>query len=233
VQGVVTHTVAVGQFEGPLGLLLDLVESGQIEISTISIGDITSRYLAKIAQMEVETPEELADFVELGARLLYIKSLSLLPDQSDTEPKEEMARLNQELAVYRQMQTAAKLLSDRLASRSWSRTLTDRLDPSELPYPDLVTTQLSQAFAKVLSRQIPVAPVGVIRRHLSQKVVIEKQRGELANGGFSLQSLVSRCRDRLEIIVTFLALLELWREGVATVVQSGQFEDIRVEPTHA
>lgn len=232
-QSVVMHSVAVDQFEGPLGLLLDLVESGQIEISTISIGDITARYLAKIAQMEVETPEELANFVELGARLLYIKSLSLLPGQADAEPKEEMAKLNQELAVYRQMQTAAKFLSGRLASRAWPRALTERLDPSELPYPDLAAAQLAQSFARILSRQTPPVPVGVIRRHLSQKAVTEKLRGELARGGFSLQLLISRCRDRLEIIVTFLALLELWREGVATVGQSGQFEDIRVEPARA
>lgn len=227
-----THTVAVGQFEGPLGLLLELIERGQIEVSRVSVSAITSRYLARLAEMESQTPEELSEFLELGARLLYIKSLSLLPNSAPSEQGGELEKLNLELAEYRQMQTAAHALAARLPARTWPRSTIERLAPNELPYPDVALPELRDAFARALSRVEPARPSAIIKHHLSQEAVSAKLRRRLGTGGFDLQELIDACHDRLEIIVTFLSLLELLRQGAARVAQVSQFARITVEPTH-
>src|SRR6266576_329653 len=108
-----THTVAVGEFEGPLGVLLELVERNRLEVTAISVSQITEDYLDRIKQLGDRPPEELADFLQLGARLLYIKSLALLPADSAAEQGEELTQLSLELEEYRRIQLAARELARR------------------------------------------------------------------------------------------------------------------------
>ncbi|MDF2461453.1 MAG: chromosome segregation and condensation protein ScpA [Candidatus Saccharibacteria bacterium] len=228
-----THTVAVEQFEGPLGILLDLVEKGRLEVTDISVAEITAGYLDRIKQLDDRSPEELADFVQLGARLLYIKSLALLPRSSDTEQVEELRQLNIELAEYRQMQTAARELARRTSARSFQRTATERLSTSELPLPSLDLTELSAAFTRALKRMEPAPARAVIKSHTSIETVITRIKRRLDDGSFGLQELLDSCRDRFEVVVTFLALLELVRDDSVRVVQAGQFDPIMVEASGA
>lgn len=228
-----THNVAVGEFEGPLGILLDLVERGRLEVTAISVAEITENYLARIKELGSDSPEALSEFLQLGARLLYIKSLALLPQPASDEQTEELRQLNLELEEYSRIQAAARELGRRGSLRTWHRTATITLPPQELPLPELELTQLAEAFTRTLKRLEPERPIGVIRRHLSLESVSNQIRSRLAQGGFTLQELLDDCRDRLEVIVTFLALLELIRGGTARVTQANQFEPINVEPASA
>jgi segregation and condensation protein A len=227
------HTVAVGEFEGPLGLLLELVQRGKIEVSSISVAEVTAKYLARLEALEVDTPEELSEFLGLGARLVYIKSLALLPQESSVEQGEELRILNLELAEYKRMQSAARELGQRSSIRTWPRTVTERLPRHDLPLPEIDISQLSEAFTRALKRTDPSQPTGIIRRHISMEVVSKRLKRSLQSGQFELQDLLDGCRDRLEIIVTFLALLELIRGGIARVIQTGQFAPIMVEAVNA
>jgi segregation and condensation protein A len=222
-----THTVAVGEFEGPLGVLLELVERNKLEVSAISVGRITSEYLKYVRTLKVSA-EDLSEFLQLGARLLYIKSLALLPRESADEQATELHQLSLELAEYRRFQAAAKTLAGRAPARTWTKPASPRLSPEELPLPDLKLDQLAEAFTRALKLVPPAAPVGVIKQHLSLERATKNLRTLLPNG-FELHTVLERCRDRLEIVVTFLAILELVRSGAAQVVQAGQFEPIRVE----
>lgn len=224
-----THTVAVGEFEGPLGLLLELVERGKIEVSSISVSELTAKYLERLEQLQARSPEELSEFLGLGARLVYIKSLALLPQDSATQQVEELRLLNLELHEYKRMQTAARELSKRTNSRTWLHPLTEKLAPHDLPFPEIELTQLSEALTRALKRTEPARRPGIIKRHLSLEAIVARLRISLGRGRFDLQEAIDACRDRLEIIVTFLALLELLRDGSARVVQGGQFEPIYVE----
>jgi segregation and condensation protein A len=224
-----THTVAVEQFEGPLGILLDLVEKGRLEVTSISVAHITADYLERIKQLGDRSPEELAEFVQLGARLLYIKSLALLPQSSETEQGEELRQLNMELAEYRRMQAAARELARRTSARSFQRTATERLAASDLPLPSLELTELSAAFTRALKRMEPAPARGVIKSHVSIETVTANLKRRLKDGRFDLQELLDACRDRYEVIVTFLALLEMVRDDAVRVVQGSQFEPIMVE----
>jgi len=222
-----THTVAVGEFEGPLGILLDLVERRQFEVTSISVADITTGYLESIRSLKARSAEELSEFLALGARLLYIKSLALLPTTNPAEQTEELRTLNLELDEYKRIRQAARTLGLRAANRSWVRPVAPQLELHELPLPDLELSALTQAFARAL-RAAPVeAPSGIIHVTISQHMVQTRLRHRLA-AGFELAEVLRECANRLEIVVTFLALLELVREGAASVGQADQFGDIEV-----
>jgi segregation and condensation protein A len=224
-----SHTVAVGQFEGPLGLLLELVERDKLPVSEISVGRITSEYLAKVRELQSASVEDLSEFLQLGARLLYIKSLALLPASSAQEQTLELEQLSLELAEYRRFQAAAKLLAARAAtSHTWQRPAAPRLAPGDLPMPALSLEQLAAAFTRALKFAPQATPAAIIKQHLSLETVMSRLQ-KLLPEGFALESLIQECRDRLEIIVTFLAILELVHSGAARVTQANQFEPIMVE----
>jgi segregation and condensation protein A len=82
-----SHTVTIGEFEGPLGLLLELVEKGNMEVTAISVATITTQYLDRLGRLQDQSPEHLSEFLQLGARLLYIKSLALAKPPSSTPKK--------------------------------------------------------------------------------------------------------------------------------------------------
>jgi segregation and condensation protein A len=225
----VTHTVAVGEFEGPLGVLLELVERNRLEVTAISVAQITEDFLDRIGGLEDRPPEELADFLQLGARLLYIKSLALLPADSRQEQGEELARLSLELEEYRLMQTAASGLARLAADRSWHRQMTERLESHELPPPKLALEQLADAFTKALAHSEPVREVGIVREHVTLEEMTRRIRDRLGHGPFDLGVLLEECRGQHELIVAFLALLELVRAGVVRARQDGQFAGIQIE----
>jgi len=227
-----SHTVAVGEFEGPLGVLLELIERNQLEVSQVSVGTITSEYLEKVRGLSGVSAEDLTEFLQLGARLLYIKSLSLLPQNDATEQSRELEQLSIELAEYRRFQAAAKLLVTRSSSRTWQRPAAPRISPSDLPLPALGLDQLAEAFARALKFAPVATPSAIVKQHLSIEVITENLR-HLLPVGFELHTVVERCRDRLEIIVTFLAILELVRARQARVTQAGQFDPILVEAARA
>ena len=227
-----SHTVAVGEFEGPLGVLLELIEHRQLEVSQVSVGTITSEYLEKVRGLTGVSAEDLAEFLQLGARLLYIKSLSLLPQDDSTEQTRELEQLSLELAEYRRFQAAAKLLVSRSSTRTWQRPAAPPLKASELPMPALGLDQLAEAFTRALKFAPAAAPSATLKQHLSIETITDNLR-RLLPAGFELHTVVERCRDRLEIIVTFLAILELVRAGTARVTQAGQFDPILVEAAHA
>lgn len=227
-----SHTVAVGEFEGPLGLLLELIDRGKLEVSDVSVGNITSGFLQKIREMPGISADDMSEFLQLGARLLYIKSLALLPEVDTGEQSRELGQLNLELAEYRRFQAAAKLLSEKLGPRTFERPLASRLAPAELPMPQISLDQIAEAFTRALKFAPVAPPPTIIKPHLSMENVTQNLK-KLLPGGFELHTVIERCRDRLEIVVTFLAILELIRAGAAIVTQGSQFDAIHVEAAHA
>ncbi len=227
-----SHTVTTSEFEGPLALLLELVEHGRLEVTAISIATITAEYLQRIQTLEDQQPENLSEFLQLGARLLYVKSLALLPRESAEEQVEELRQLNLELEEYRRYQQAARTLAKLSAQSSWQRSEVSRLKPSELPLPDLSLTELAEAFERALRRTEPAPSPGILRPHISQEAVMETLRKRLTRGSVELHTLLDSARNRLEVIVTFLAVLELVKSADLRVIQANQFSPIILEPAH-
>ena len=218
-----TH-VELPSFDGPLALLVELIERDKVSVASISVQIITAEYLERVAEMERVNAGDLVEFVQLGSRLNYIKSLSLLPDKS--EEKEELAALEHDLSEYRRYREVA----DQLQTRQQSIQLWPKGSPYEVPststVPNVSLEQLSTAFTLALKRTKPLGPTISLSRHLDINVIIKKILSGLAIKPIELHKLIEECSDRLEIIVTFLALLELIKSKNVVVKQSGQFEPI-------
>ncbi len=223
------HTVAINEFEGPFGLLLELVERGRLEVSAISVATITSKYLERTHELGDLGAQELGEFLELGCRLLYIKSMALLPRMNEIEQEDELRQLNDELIEYRRFQQASRELARHSGRRTWQRPVTEKLEPSELPMPQLDLSVLATAFELALKRREPARPTATLKRHLSQAQLEERLRRRLREGSIELHLELDRCQDRLEIIVLFTALLELIRTGEVHVSQANQFAPITIE----
>jgi segregation and condensation protein A len=225
----VTPTVTVANFEGPLGLLLELVEDGKLEVTAIAVGTVTRQYLDRVSGMAELGRQDLAQFLELGARLVYIKSLALLPGSDDDEtPLAELRQLNQELAEYRLFQAATQNLRSRLAEgqRSYRRTTVPRLHGSQLPAPEIDLVQLGALFSEALERTKPAPQTVISNDHYDQAEIAERLYSETTKRQVLLNEVIAACHDRAEIIVTFLAILELVRGERVTVQQSRPFDDI-------
>jgi segregation and condensation protein A len=172
--------------------------------------------------------------LELGARLVHIKSLALLPDAGDTEtPLAELRQLNQELAEYQLFQAATGELKTRLATgqQSYVRTNIPRLAGAELPKPELDLAQLGAVFSDALARSKPASQTLTTSHRYDQAEITARLRGRLEHGKLALSEIITACHDRGEIIITFLAILELIRGDSVTVKQERSFDDMMLVAT--
>lgn len=220
------HHVDLPTFDGPLALLIELIERDKLEVATISVEAITAEYLARVSALDTLETDHLSEFVQLGSRLVYIKSLALLPEK--TVQAEELALLEQDLTEYRRYRQAAELLQSKLSStRIWTKGANH--EKPELRLSSEVTLeQLSSAFNLALKRHRPVAPTAILRRHLDINHVIKNLLSKVKKVPIELQSLIDECSDRLEVIITFLALLETLKTGQVVIHQAGQFGSITI-----
>lgn len=220
-----TH-VDLPTFDGPLALLIELIERDKLEVTTISVGAITSEYLERVSTIKNLETSQLTEFIQLGSRLVYIKSLALLPEQASQS--EELALLEKDLTEYKRFREAAELLQSRLRStRSWTKGSPYEAPVGRIPT-DVSLQQLSNAFSLALKRNQPLGATSILKRHLDINSVIKNLLNHVKKQPIELQLLIDKCQDRLEIIVTFLALLEVVKSGQVIISQAEQFGNISI-----
>ena len=225
-----SYQVALLNFEGPLDLLLQLVERSRLEVTEISLGDVTAQYVSHIEQLDNVSPDELHLFLEMAARLMLLKSRALLPTVAHDEDLADVAELRAQLDTYRRYQAASQLLLDLVKSPNVSlrRARGDNLAETDLPAPTNVSTdRLSQAFSEILRRLPPSInipdPTPITLADLKDSLV-----SRLASGPVTLAQWSQAFRTRGELVVGFLALLELIKEGGVSATQSDAFDDIMI-----
>ena len=218
--------IELPSFDGPLALIIELIERDKLEVTSISVEKITAEYLARVSNLKDLDIIHLSEFVQLGSRLIYIKSLALLPEK--TVQAEELALLEQDLSEYRRYREAAEYFkSQAQTTRTWPSGA--NYEVPNIRIPSVVDLeQLSLAFSLALKRSQPIAPTTVLKRHLDIKHVIANLLLRAKKAPINLQSLIDDCADRLEIIVTFLAVLETIKSGHITIKQDDQFGDITI-----
>lgn len=236
------YAVRLPAFEGPLDLLLHLIETQEMDISAISLVAVTDQYLQTMAQLEEIEPGALADFLIIASRLLYIKSYHLLPKPRPvTEEDEDEASgdaLVRQLLEYRRFKEIAGLLRERELEglRVYVRAAPRLESPRRLELGDLDVMRLQAALRKVLQRMPQEAPMPRVKTYaITVAEQIENVRSILlsqaAEGqGVSFERLLSGQATRLEVVVTFLAVLELYKLGEVEIVQDGTFADILLVP---
>ena len=219
-------------FEGPLDLLLYLIEREELDITAVSLVQVTDQYLSHLRSGEQVDATALAEFIATGTRLLLLKSRALLPQPpSDDEDVEELGEdLVQRLREYRRFKEAAGMLQD--IEAEGLRTYPREAPPPELPLPtglDGVTLDLlAEIVREVLERQPVEEPEVIVER---EELTVEEMVAELTQAlqrqsQVSFRSFISSCRSRLEVIVAFIAVLELIKALRLEAAQDAPFGDI-------
>jgi len=228
--------VKLEKFEGPLDLLLHLIKRDEIDIYDIPIAHITQQFLHYLEIMRLLDLEVSGEFLVMAATLMRIKARMLLPvpepgEEEEGDPREELV---QRLLEYRQFKEAAGTLREREEKRRllFERGMTpDEEDAGPLPLAPVNLFALLDALDRVLARlpERNVLEMSGEAYDIEDKMALLVTRARRA-GRLSFTLLLEECKSRLEVIVTFLALLELLKMGRLTVEQAGPFGDIWVEP---
>jgi segregation and condensation protein A len=232
------YKVKLEIFEGPLDLLLYLIKQDEIDIYDISLERITSQYLEYLQAFKELNIELAGEFVVMAANLIYLKSRSLLP--VDQQPPEEDAgqddprwELIRQLIEYKKFKEAAAELHLRELEqeRIFAREGASSLAPQEpLRLGEVGIFQLINAFQTVIKRieaRQDVQEIPGERVSVSEKIEAIVQR-VAAGTSVRFSDLFGAVASRLEVVVTFLALLELIRLKQVRAVQKNIFEEIEI-----
>ena len=228
-------TLALPVFEGPLQLLLHLIESRELDILTVPLTDVADAYVEHLAQYPVD-PANLSEFVVTAAQLILLKSkrmlpaepLPPLPDGADEPDEEELRR---RLLEYRALRDAAVALGERDGTSPVLRREPRESDLPEAPAEPIAVAVLVAALEALAAIPEPIPPPPEI---VAREITIGQQIGVLRqalsqSGRVVLQAILSRCRSRTEAAVTFLAMLELVRRRQIVASQDELFGPITVE----
>ena len=227
-------------FEGPLDLLLHLIEREELDITRVSLIQVTDQYIAALRAQESLDMRALADFVAVGARLLVLKSRALLPRsadelaEDDLEAEEIATDLTAQLEEYRAYKNAASYLRelDNAGHHSYTRIAPPPEEWLPTGLEKVTLKKLMSALTKALER-LPATPEP--ERLQRQIVNIAVRRFNLMGqvrryGRVSFARLIADCQTRLEAIVTFMAILDLLKTEDLYAEQDAAFGEIVLTP---
>lgn len=234
VQATDSFHIKTDAFSGPLDLLIELIERRKFLVNDISIASVTDDYMAYVAQFEKNPLREVADFIVLASTLLLLKSKSLLPVLELTETEEEsIESLGKRLKLYQIFRNAGKTIASVFGvRRSYEKRFVPDKNPLFITDAYTAVAPLHQALSDVINN----LPKKVEKPKVQVKTVV------------SLETMMSRLKDRIEkqlsftfkdftggaaekttIVVGFLAVLEMVKQGSLLVKQSARFHDIEIE----
>ena len=238
--------IKINVFEGPLDLLLHLIEKNKVDIYDIPISEITSQYLSYIQQMEKEDLDVMSEFLVMAATLLKIKAKMLLPGKEEEEEKDPREELVRRLIEYKIYKYASLQLKQRemTAEKSFFRSpdippqilaYKEDVDPSEI-LSDVTLQRLSEVFSFVMKkRQQKVDPIrsefGQIKQ---EEIKLEDKITEVMNyiekyRNIKFYDLLDEQETKEVLIVTFLSILELMKVGKISVRQEDIGDDIYIQ----
>ena len=240
--------VELQAFEGPLDLLLHLIDKNKVNIFDIPIVEITNQYMEYIEEMKRQDLNVMSEFLVMAATLLAIKSKMLLPveETEDEEVEDPRAELVEQLLQYKMYKSISYELRDRQTDAEHILykvpTLPNEVLAFEQPVDvdelisDLTLNKLQAIFQSVMRRQENrVDPIrskfGTIRK---EEVSLEDKMAYVSNycyshRKFSFKQLLMEQHSKTELIVTFLSILELMKAGTIYITQENTFDDIMIE----
>lgn len=223
------YQVATEKFSGPLDLLLNLIEKEELPISEVALAQVTGDYLKFINENNVPA-DELADFLTVAARLLLIKSNSILPVPA--EEVVDQSNLAAQLRLYRAFVEVAGKLENLYASEAvlFARPYVPLpVEPGFRPPENITTNILAEAFRGLIKR---LEPFFALRQASLDRVASVEERirdihkAIMKRAKFVFSDVLGTASSRAEVVVSFLALLELVKQRIVKVQQSKAFEEI-------
>ena len=234
-------------FEGPLDILLHLIEKNKVDIYDIPIVEITAQYLDYIKAMETEDMNVMSEFLVMAATLLEIKCRMLLPREVDEEGEEidPRAELVQKLLEYKMYKYMSYELKDRqvdaartlFREKNLPKEVADYRPPVDLKalLGDADLAKLQSLFKMVMKRQEDkIDPVRSSFGNIEKDEVDMDAKTTYVEGfirlhkTFSFRQLLEKQKSKMEIIVTFLVILEMMKMGKISIVQENTFDDIMI-----
>ena len=243
-----TVDVKISNFEGPLDLLLHLIDKNKYSIFDIPIVEITAQYLAYLDDLSEEDYDRMSDFLLMAAQLISIKAKMLLPKEEEEveeegDPRDELV---QRLLQYKMYKYASYELKDMEMDAEGAyfkpstipaevKNYKEEVDPAEL-VGDLTLVRLKEIFEQIMKREIDrIDPVrsrfGTITR---EEIKLEDRMIEVRDEirglkRINFRTLLGRRKGKMNLIVTFLAILELMKTGVLTIRQEGIFDEMIID----
>ncbi|MFA6512374.1 MAG: ScpA family protein [Patescibacteria group bacterium] len=231
------RTVQLSQFHGPLDLLLTLIEREKLDISEIALAQVTEQYLGFLTAAEEMDVEDLADFLVVAARLLVIKSRALLPML--TEEDEDAVDLERQLKIYKEYYDAAQVMAGMLHKHrfTYGRETAVRIEAQFSPPPKLKVDGLHASLLHVLKQLEPIVlyrDEATIKRTVSLREKIAHIHSLLMQSeSLDFHNLLERAESRTDVIITFLAILELVKQQHVVVQQQNMFDSFRIDKHNA
>jgi len=226
-------TIQTEKFSGPLDLLLKVIEEKNLEITDINLSNITGEYLKYLESQEI-TPNDLADFLIVASTLLLIKSKAILPTLNlSNQEEEEIIDLKDRLTLYKNFKDKSLYLKDRILSKTYFFSHEPFLDTSIhfSPPEKLKIEDLQNAFLQVFEiyqQENIIYPSQKVKILVNLKERIQQILQKLTKGKkYNFNDLVDK-NDKIDIIVSFLAILHLAKEGVVELNQDTNFSDIKL-----
>lgn len=230
------YKVLTSVYQGPLDLLLSLIERAELDITTVSLASVTDQYLEHLRNVEQQKPEEISSFLVIAAKLVQIKSEALLPRPPEREPGEEDpgVSLVEQLKLYKRYKEIAVWLEERQSNnlRTFLRVAPPPKVEPKLDLSNLTLEGLLYAAETAFAKEMDKKPLGTIitppRVTIREKIdLITRTLKNIQRMTFS--GLIPDKATRVEIVVTFLALLELVKRYRVTAKQDVLFGDIEFE----
>ncbi len=228
-------SIKTASYEGPFEILLDLIEARKLLVNELALANITEEYVQHVRAQETFPVEETANFIQIAATLLLIKSKSLIPDLELTdEENADVEDLKRRLAAYEKVRSAARELARIYGKRVMVPAGERAPEVSFSPSQDLSAAALATALARVLAAREAVEILPEV--HVKPLVTIEEMMDRLAKRvesalTLSFKEFAGGTKEKVEVIVSFLALLELVKQGAVAAEQYDVHGDIRISHT--
>ena len=231
------YRVQLDQFQGPLDLLLYFIRRDEIDIYDIPIAQITAEYLQLIEDIKAMNLSVAGEFILMAATLMNIKSKMLLPRpelDDEGEPIDPRLELVNQLVEYQRFKEISSELSLKSHNQSFLHTrsieqATEGLDDVGQYLKNVTLFDLSQYFKEAMDRMPVITAYELKREPISldskKHFILKSLDGD---GALTFKHLLSKCKDKLEIIVTFLAILDLMRLFEIVIYQNNLFDDMEI-----
>ena len=227
-----SFNVSLDQFAGPMQVLLELIEKEDLDITTVSLSKVTEDYLAYVNAHDVPS-HELADFLVVAAKLIYHKSRTILP--TEPEEEEEADALAAQLKLYREFVDATVYIDQLVQSTATSFARPRSFVPTTAkfrPPTNASVEGLSTSFSYLLKR---LEPFFALQQTSMQRVASVQERIKqihavlLDRAQMSFGDITKGATSRVDVVVSFLALLELMKQKLIKAVQTSAFGEINLK----
>jgi len=226
--------VKVGEFEGPLDLLLDFIEKRKLHINDVSLAQVTDDYINYVKTLQEFSIPGIAHFILVASTLLLIKSRSLLPSlELSSEEEADIKGLEERLRLYQRMRELSRHVKERFGKniifeRGERRYIEPVFSPDESVTLSGLLASLHTAIASIPIKEL--VPQAIVKKVVSLEEMIGRLVERVGKSlKLSFKEFSKGSAERVEIIVGFLAMLELVKQGAIDVVQESRFEDIHME----